>query len=131
MTINFELRDYHFTPEQLLERLTTIMPGFQEYWNIEGDLFLDKQGHFSLHGVLAVFSHFIREHHQDISDDQLQKTFDFVEECTLYDANSWAGIANAVYTCFLENLASEGELSRRIRRFMGSNSLKYFDEWDN
>jgi hypothetical protein len=129
MTDDFVLITRHPTPEELLARLSEFFPEFRTAWN--GSLFIGKNGSYCVHGVFAEFTSYVRAHYADFSERTWRDLCEYIEQCVTTDVNSQSGIANAACTCFLENIAGEGDLSRMISRYLGPESRKYFDQWDN
>jgi len=128
MSNDYQIVTRHPTPAELLDKLVQFAPDFAEVWKTS--LFINDDGTFTVHGVFAEFSHFVRDNFDKIVDADRHALFNFVEECVKIEAHSDSGISNAVCTCFLENIAGEGELSRLIRQYLGPESMKYFDEWN-
>jgi len=128
MTKNFTIITRRPTPNELLDKLTHIFPAFLSIWERDDNLFVNKDGTYSVHGVFSVFSTFLRDNFQDIEEQKLERLFEYVEECVKTDVHSESGVSNAACTCFLENLTGEGELSKNILRFMGEKSKEYFDK---
>ncbi|UCE07411.1 MAG: hypothetical protein JSW07_05100, partial [bacterium] len=118
------------TPKELLENLVQITPEFLSAWNKEDNLFIDKDGSLSVHGVFTEFSSFIRDNFSLLDENRRKKLFDYIEECVNTDIYSENGVSNAACTCFLENLAGEGVLSNTILKYLGVQSKKYFDKWN-
>ena len=128
--MNFSLVTRHPTPQNLLRRLFELVPGFQSQWDTPDNLFINDDGSFTVHGVFSVFSGYVREEFGSFDQTTRSNLFQYIEECVNTDIHSDAGVSNAVCTCFLENLAGEGALSEEIRRHLGPESKKYFDEWN-
>lgn len=116
------------TPDELLARLSELVPGFGETW--PGSLFLEEDGSFTVHGVFSELSSYVRDHFATITEDTWRSLFRYVEQCVSTDAHSESGVSNAACTCFLENIAGEGELSSVASRHLGPESRKYFDQWN-
>ncbi len=118
-------------PNELLEQLTSFVPGFEAaWWN---SLFVGVDGSFTAHGVFSEFSYYVRTHFVEFDVDTWKKLFHSVEQCVLTDlsdSHSQAGVSNAACTCFLENIAGEGQLSHVVSRYLGPESRKYFDHWN-
>lgn len=129
MTDDFIIVTRHPTPQELLARLSELVPGFGAAWR--DSLFIKKDGSFSVHGVLEEFSAYVRAHFADFDEATRKGLFAYIEQCVTTDVHSQAGVANAACTCFLENIAGEGDLSRAVSRYLGPESRKYFDQWEN
>ena len=118
------------TPVTVLKDLTKMFPDFAAVWGSPDNCFLDDDGTFTYHGLFSEFSHYVRDNFALMEEQQKEKLFHFIESCVSKDDPSDEGLDNAVCTCFLENLASE-RLSPEFRRYMGSTSLRFFNQWDN
>jgi len=112
MTDDFILVTRHPTPQELLTRLLEFVPGFRAAW--QDSLFIEDDGSFSVHGVFAEFSGYVRAHFAEFDEATWKKRFSYVEQCVTTDVHSEVGVVNAACTCFLENIASEGPLSRIV-----------------
>jgi hypothetical protein len=130
MKNDFIIVTTHPTPEELLENLVQIAPEFLSAWNNEDNLFIDKDGSFSVHGVFTEFSSFMRDNFGLLDENRRKKLFDYIEECVTTDIHSENGVSNAACTCFIEDLAGEGVLSNTILKYLGVESKKYFDKWN-
>ena len=128
MNENFIIVTEHPTPPELLDKLLQFAPKFAKKW--ETSLSVAKDGSFTVHGVFSEFSSFVRDQFGKMDENTKQALFDFVEECVKTNAKSENGISNAACTCFLENIAGEGELSQLIEPYLGPESRKYFDKWN-
>jgi hypothetical protein len=112
--------------EQWLKFLVSLFPEFEEYWNSEGDIFRDGED-YSICGVCSVFTWYFRDNYSEVSDKVLNTLFQKVEE-VVADEND-LDAANALCTCFLENIGGE-EVGNFSRKFMGSKSKEFFDSWN-
>ena len=130
MENNFILIQPHPTPEELLKAVIQIVPEFASYWESPDNYFRNDDGSFSLHGVFAELTAYVRDNFSHFSDKQRHTLFEFVEKCVLLDPNPNSGVSNAACTCFLENLAGDGKLSEAIAPYLGVRSKEYFDEWN-
>jgi hypothetical protein len=116
------------TPDELLAQLCELVPGFGGAWR--DSLFVGQDGSFTFHGVFSEFSSYVRNHFAEFDEDTWSKLLGYVEGCVVTDIQSEAGVSNAACTCFLENIAGEGELSRVVSPYLGPESRKYFDQWN-
>lgn len=91
-------------PQQLLERLTAILPEFADHWASPDNLFRNDDGSFTLWGVFAQCADFVRSRYEKLSRQQRRDLADFVEQCMTPPGTD---IGNAAATCFLENLTGE------------------------
>lgn len=103
--------------------------GFSPTWIDKSNLFIDKNGGYTLHGLFSQFSNYFRQNINDISDDQLKDFFSNIEIWIVNDIYNDDELANAVCTCFLELIARE-EFAQRIKPFMGKKSLEYYSHYD-
>ena len=100
------------TPDELLAKLCGLVPSFADAW--ETSLFVGKDGSYTVHGVFSELSWFVRDHFAELDSDTRTRLFQYVEQCVTTDVHSESGVSNAACTCFLENIAGEGELSRGV-----------------
>jgi hypothetical protein len=128
MTMDFTRIARHPAPDELLAKLCEFVPGFREPW--PESLFIHADGSFTVHGVFAEFSSYVRSHFGEFDEDTRRKLFEYVEQCVTTDIHSESGVSNAACTEFLENIAGEGELSRAVKPYLGPESRKYFDQWN-
>jgi hypothetical protein len=111
--------------------LFDLAPEFRPYWESESNLSVESDGSYTAHGIFSEFSHFVRDHLLESEEPSRTKLFNIIEKLVNTNPNSSSGVSNAVCTCFLENLASEGKFSDTIGTYLGPEARKYFDEWDN
>jgi hypothetical protein len=128
MTPDFIQVTRHPTPEELLAQLCSLVSGFGPAWR--GSLFVGDDGSFTAQGVFSEFSSYVRTHFREFNADTWSKLFGYVEQCVTTDRQSQAGVSNAACTCFLENIAGEGELSRLVSQYLGPESRTYFEQWN-
>ena len=128
MTTDFIRIESHPTPDELLAKLCEFVPDFAFVW--PDSLFIGTDGSFTLHGVFAEFSTYVRNHFAALDANVWRRLFQYVEQCVTTDIHSDCGVSNAACTEFLENIAGEGELSCTVEPFLGPESRKYFDQWN-
>ncbi len=116
------------TSDEVLARLSELVPGFGAAW--PGGSFIEEDGFFTVHGVFSELSSYIRDHSATIGEDTWRNLFRYVEQCVNTDPHSENGLSDAACTCFLENIAGEAEISRTVLPHLGSESRKYFDQWN-
>ena len=109
-------------PQQLVERLTAILPQFADHWTSPDNLFRGDDGSFTFCGVFAACSHLVRDHYQQLSPEQRRSLADFVEECMTPPVTD---LGTAAATCFLENLAYE-TFSRDLQGYLCGHALEFF-----
>ena len=130
MDNNFTIVTEHPTPQELLLMLFDLAPGFRSTWDSDNNPFVESDGSCTIHGIFAEFSHFVRDHLSEIGELARKELFQAIEKLLKTNQNFSGGVSNAVRTCFLENLAGEGELSDTIRPYLRPESRKFFDEWN-
>lgn len=118
-------------PEDLFNAICEISPDFKNYWEKVDNYFRNNDGLGTIHGIFAEYSGFIKANFENIEERNLITLFNFLEKCVNSDPNSESGISNAACTCFLENLAGEGELSKSILKYLGTKSKEYFDKYNS
>jgi len=116
------------SPDELLAQLRELAPGFGAAW--ARSLLINDDGSLTVHGVFSEFSSYVRTHFSEFDEGARGRLFGYVEQCVITDMHSQAGVSNAACTCFLDNIASEGDLSRVVSRYLGPESRKYFDQWN-
>ena len=119
---------HQLTPEEGLQKLIAIFPDFLDYWN--ESIFRQDNGSFNLHTVFCEFTNYTRDKFYLMSEEARCVLFEFIECCTTDEDEPYSNTDEAVCTCFLENLSGEPPSSMEMRRYMGKNSLIYFDFWD-
>ena len=129
------------TKEEVKIFLIKLFPDFSEVWASNDNLFINEDGSYTYHGLFSEFSNYFRDNFKNFSDDQLMILFSNIEKWEVQETatlEEWrAGqvddaqqLSNAVFTCFLENIAGEG-LTERIKLFMGKKSLEYYLHYDH
>lgn len=121
-------RDHQMNAVDLLAYLVTEFPDFQRRWQRDDNLFVGEEGAFTAHGVCVEFSHYFVE--SDCGDDReaTANLFRLIETVLQEDTRDASPIANALATCFLENIAGTPAGARSLE-FMGPISLKYTTVW--
>ncbi len=114
-------------PETILEQLSAIFPDFAIQWAQDDNLFMKQDGMFTFCGLFLEFTQYMRESFSKASKHQLLALFSLIERC-VSDSND--DLDTAACTCFLENIASERELSVTVQAYLGSNSKAFFDQWN-
>jgi hypothetical protein len=129
MEINFISVMRKPSPQELLRAVLQLLPDFADYWGKPTNYFRDSDGSFSLHGLFSELTNYVKANFDKLDDVKRHALFKFVEECVVIDPQSESGVSNAACTCFLENLAGEGDLSQSIVSYLGIKSKEYFDNW--
>jgi hypothetical protein len=115
-------------PQELLDALTDLFPRFRGQWDdLENNMHRDD-GQFTPHGVCAEFSSYFLEHCASATDETLRRLFAFIEGEVASDPEDRDAVANALCTCFLENIALT-QAGDRCVRFMGPASTDFFEHW--
>jgi len=109
-------------PEIVYDRLTGLFPAFANYWNSAGACFRDDNGAFSLCGIFAVFSHFLREQYEQLHAPALRELGMFLAECMVVPDTA---LDVAAATCFLENLTGE-RFAGHFQTFLTDNALTFY-----
>ena len=83
---------------------------------------------FTPHGMMSEFSTYYIRHITAFDSPQLAAFFQDIETIYAADPNDRDGLANAIATCFLENISctQAGEAGRHL---MGPASLRFFMFW--
>jgi hypothetical protein len=69
------------TPTALISELDSLVPGFAAYWRDADGLYISSDGSFSVHGVYAEFSVFLRDHYSALSRDAKRRLGEFLTQC--------------------------------------------------
>ena len=83
---------------------------------------------FTAHGICATFSSFYIEHGFRDESDTLSRLFQKIEALIANDPNDQDPVANALCTCFLENIA-QLPAGKKSLPLMGPESRKFFMHW--
>lgn len=114
-------------PEAVLEQLSMIFPDFAIQWAQDDNLATKPDGTFTFCGLFLEFTQYVRESFSEANEHQRLALFSLIEQCV---SNSNDDLDTAACTCFLENIAGEGELSATVRRYLGPHSKAFFDQWN-
>src|SRR5262249_34064483 len=109
----------------VLDRLIQLFPAFAAYWDSEGDIYRDKDGSFAVCGVFLVFTGFVREHYQGFNPSVVDLLATYLDHLM---RESDGTIAEAVATCFLENVTDE-PFSQNLRSHLRGRPLEYFSQF--
>lgn len=107
-------------------RLLQLFPEFADY--LDGSYFSDSDRLFTPCGLLSEFSSYYRERIRESVAPPVVTFFALIEEIFAADPRGHDLLANAVATCFLENISSTmaGEAGRKL---MGPTCAAFFDGW--
>ncbi len=130
MDNNFEIVTEHPTAQELLSILIELVPEFKSHWEGSDNLFVERDGSFTVHGIFAELTYYLKKNLSGVEEPIRKELFLTIEKLVNTNQNFSGGVSNAACTCFLENLAGEGELSEIISKYLGPESRKYFDEWN-
>ena len=114
------------------DALIDLCPDFAAWWAEDGLFRTEDDGSFSVHGVVAVFSHFVAARLAQEPTEELQRIFQFVESNLTDDGSD---LDNALCTCFLENLMNrvpETIEASRLVPLLGPKARRFcrgYDEW--
>lgn len=122
------------TKEEVKSFLIKLFPDFSGNWASNDNLFINEDGSYTYHGLFSEFSNYFRDNFKNFSDEQLRELFSSIEkwevqETANYEEDDAQLLSNAVFTCFLENIAGEG-FTERIKPFMGKKSFEYYSHYD-
>lgn len=112
----------------LLGQFQSFYPDFTAWWHSDENYNRDGDD-FSTHGLCAEFSSFLIARPLPLEKQQLEGLLNFVEQHVAADPHDQSEIANALCTCFLENIA-QTKVGNYCRPFMGTSSQAYFDQWN-
>lgn len=107
--------------------LISIFSGFEKYWNND-DVCKQEDGSFTPHGLLMSFSGLYRTTYNSFSSSQCIALANLIEGVVSSDPKDKLPLANAICTCFLENIAGDAE-GEKLRPFLGASCLKYYAHW--
>ena len=111
----------------LLRVLIEIYPEFSGWWSCSANYSRDGDS-FSVHGLCSEFSSFFSQLPLPLREDSAARLYKLVEEIIAADVDSNDATANALHTCFLENIAHSAPGEASVP-FMGPLSLKSFQFW--
>lgn len=111
----------------LLDFLLTQFPAFIGCWEAKDNDYLDG-GEFTAHGLCTVFGGFFAARVEKFDEESLKKLFAFIESAILADPEDESEVANALCTCFLEDIAGEEEGEIALP-FMSDATRAYFTQW--
>lgn len=112
---------------ELLSFFTRVYPQFGQYWNSDDNLCRDGDD-FTAHGVCSAFSSYFQEHALPLNNPAVGSLYATIEHIVAGDPSDNDSVANALCTCFLENIAQTRAGEASIQ-YMGAVSRKVFDSW--
>ena len=113
-------------PSEVYVKLTALFPEFTGYWDSPDNYFRDDDGSFTLCGVFAQLSHFVKERAAHLQPSSLDELGVFIEQWLELPPGS--ELRNAIDACFLENVAAE-EFTPLLAAHFGSRArevLSYY-----
>ena len=96
-------------PDEVLEKLAAILPGFGSHWDEPSNDHRGDDGSFTPCGAFAEATAFVRERYETLTGPQLDELSQFVEACMTPPGTP---LGDAAATCFLENLTIRTLLRR-------------------
>jgi len=115
-------------PQELLDVLTDLFPRFRGQWDDLENNMHRNDDEFTPHGICAEFSSYFFEHCASATDETLVRLFAVIEREVASDLQDSDAVANALCTCFLENIA-QTQAGNRCVPFMGPASRDFFEHW--
>lgn len=116
------------TRQEYLVVLLHEFPEFGSFWNAEDNDHREGEA-WTEHGLWSCFAEFLYDGHVVLTGARFERLFAKIERVVARDPNDEDVMANAMCTCFLENLAKTPAGSE-LREYMGPKSRRYFDAWD-
>jgi hypothetical protein len=112
--------------EELRLRLERIFPDLGQY--LADSFFAPEDGIYTPHRLCSEFTSFYLERITDFDSREVAELFRVMEVIVAADPIGYYPIANAVFTCFLENISctNAGEAGRAL---MGPVSYEFFENW--
>lgn len=128
------------TKEKVKDFLFKLFPDFSIVWESSDNYNKNRDGSFSYHSLFLEFTPYFWEGFKEFSDEQLKELFSTIESWEVEQTwsvedsfndnlNDTQRLSNAVFTCFLEDIAGRG-FTERLKPFMGPKSLEYYSHYD-
>ena len=111
------------TRDDLLALLESLFHNFASRWKDPDNLWKEEDGSFTPHGLCSEFSGWFVDHHAEESQAAIAHLFASVESVVAADPGDLDPVANALCTCFLENIARTAAGDRNAA-FMGPTSRR-------
>jgi hypothetical protein len=112
---------------ELLNFFISLYPHFSEWWDAENN-YSRRGDEFTVHGVCNEFSQFYQEQTLPLEPNITRSLFEKIEQIVAADLKTGDSTANALYTCFLENI-SHTDVGEASIPYMGIVSRELFDPW--
>ena len=116
--------------ETVNAELISLCPGFAKVWDSERGIWSADDGTFTVHGVFAAFSNYIRDRLVSRSSARMRRVFAYVESKLTGEDSE---VDNAVCTCFLENLMNcvpQLIAPQKLVPLLGPKSREFCRAWD-
>ena len=114
--------------EQALKLFVRHYPEFEAAWESPDNYHRAGEAP-TPHGVCAEFASFFVANALSLGSKRAAALLQEVEPLVATDPQDKDPLANALCTCFLENIA-QTNAGRTVAQFMGPASRKYFDLWN-
>lgn len=118
--------DIEARTEGLRLRLLHLFPDFAG--QLVDALGRQDDGSFTPCGLMSEFGTYVRTRIEDFDSEALVDAFALFETIAAADPNDRDPVANAVFTCFLENIAGT-QAGEAARHLMGPACAKFFVGW--
>src|SRR6266853_3747355 len=105
-------------------KLVEMFPEFAAYWDTSRNYHRRDDGSFTLWGLFAQFSQYVKERLRSPPASSLGNLGRFIEECM---DSPGSDLHNAAATCFLENLAGE-DFTPALAAHLGSRAKAFLSQ---
>lgn len=112
---------------ELEAMLISLFPDFEKSWKHE-DIQREDDGSFSAHGIMSAFTNFYRQNYTTLDTNLLKIFCRTIETVVASDPRDQSDVANAICTCFLENIAGDKE-AKRLVPFLGKACKEFYSNW--
>jgi len=114
-------------PLDLLHRIISLFPDFQQQWCSADNCFKNDDGSFTYCGVFSEFSSLVRDRYESLTPSAMAGLGDLLSECMNVSNPS---LHEAAATCFLENLAYE-PFSPSLAKYLSGEPLRFFSQFSD
>jgi hypothetical protein len=115
------------TAVDLRAKLVSLFPEFAVQWDSPENVFRESDGSFSVCGLFAEFSHFVRDRSASLTPPTLDELGLLLESC-LDERDPELDAAAA--TCFLENISGE-EFTRALSSHLGPKARSFLAQFEH
>jgi len=112
---------------ELLKAIVGLYPSFSAQWESTDNLSRNGDD-FTPHGLCSEFSSFFQSQALPLSEFAARALYQRIEQIIAADQRKTDPVANALCTCFLENIAHTAAGEASIP-FMGKESRAFFRHW--